>query len=128
MLIAHGDSWGKTLAVMNRALKEYVIGGLKTTIPFHQKIIMDPVFRSGLYDTRFVEKTPGLMRYHDSESEALRLSRLMAEISAMGYNPHVQLSDYRGGRTNGWENLIRFCRPSPRFHPPAHIPGGTERH
>ncbi len=48
LLIAHGDSWGKTLAVMNRALKEYVIGGLKTTIPFHQKIIMDPVFRSGL--------------------------------------------------------------------------------
>ncbi len=96
LLIAHGDSWGKTLAVMNRALKEYVIGGLKTTIPFHQKIIMDPVFRSGLYDTRFVEKTPGLMRYHDSESEALRLSRLMAEFR-MGYNPHVQLSDYRGG-------------------------------
>ena len=96
LLIAHGDTWEKTLAVMNRALKEYIIGGLKTTIPFHQKIMADPVFRSGIYDTRFVEKSPGLMCYLDSESEALRLSRLMAEISAMGYNPHVQLSNYRG--------------------------------
>ena len=96
LLIAHGQTWEKSLAVMNRALKEYIIGGLRTTIPFHQKIVSDPVFRSGLYDTRFVETRPGLMRYRDNESEALRLSRLMAEISAMGYNPHIELSDYRG--------------------------------
>ncbi len=96
LLIAHGETWEKSLAVMNRALKEYIIGGVKTTIPFHQKIVADPIFRSGLYDTRFVEKTPELMHYRDSESESLRLSRFMAEISAMGYNPHIQLSDYRG--------------------------------
>lgn len=96
LLIAHGETWDKALAVMNRALKEYVIGGVKTTIPFHQKIISDPVFQSGLYDTRFIENRPGLMRYRDNESKALRLSRLMAEISAMGHNPHIQLSDYRG--------------------------------
>ena len=81
---------------MNRALKEHIIGWLETTIPFHQKIISDPVFQSGCYDTRFVETRPGLMLYRDNESEAIRLSRLMAEISALGYNPHVQLSDYRG--------------------------------
>ncbi len=96
LLIAYGESWEKTLAVMDRALKEYIIGGLKTTIPFHLKIIADPVFRSGDYDTRFVETHPGLMLYRDSEPEALRLSRLIAEISAKGYNPHVQLSEYRG--------------------------------
>jgi len=96
LLIAYGESWNKTLGVMDRALGEYIIGGLKTTIPFHQKIIAHPVFRSGEYDTRFVESTPELMIYRDSEPEALRLSRLVAEISAKGYNPHVQLSEYRG--------------------------------
>lgn len=96
LLIAFGDTWDKTLAVMDRALKEYIIGGLKTTIPFHQKIIAHPVFRSGDYNTRFVETAPELMLYHDSEPEALRISRLVAEISAKGYNPHVQLSEYRG--------------------------------
>ncbi len=96
LLIAHGETWQKSLAVMNRALKEYIIGGLKTTIPFHQKIVSNTVFQSGRYDTRFVEKTPELMYYRDNESEALRLTRLMADISAMGYNPHIQLSEYRG--------------------------------
>ncbi len=96
LLIAFGESWEKSLAVMGRALKEYVIGGLKTTIPFHQKIIDHPVFQSGDYTTRFVETTPELMLYRDSEPEGLRLSRLVAEISALGYNPHVQLAEYRG--------------------------------
>jgi len=115
LLIAHGQTWDKTLAIMNRALKEYIIGGLKTTIPFHQKIVSDPVFQSGLYDTRFVETRPGLMRYRDNESEALRLSRLMAEISAMGYNPHVQLSDYRGTedkRIGNFEPVLPELEPA----------------
>ncbi|MFH1156338.1 MAG: pyruvate carboxylase [Pseudomonadota bacterium] len=116
LLIAHGETWGKSLAVMNRALKEYIIGGLKTTIPFHQKIVSDPVFQSGEYDTRFIESRPGLMLYRDSEPEALRLSRLMAEISAMGFNPHIQLSDYRGPsdkRLGSFEPVLPHLDPVP---------------
>ncbi|MCG8566713.1 MAG: pyruvate carboxylase, partial [Desulfobacterales bacterium] len=72
------------------------IGGLKTTIPFHQQIIAHPVFQSGEYHTRFVETNPDLMLYRDAEAESLRLGRLIAEISALGYNPHVLLGEYRG--------------------------------
>ncbi len=96
LLIAYGKSWSKVLGTMDRALGEYIIGGVKTTIPFHRQIINHPEFRSGLYDTNFVGKTPELMNYKDKEPEALRLSRLVAEISAKGYNPHVSLGEYRG--------------------------------
>ena len=96
LLIAYGLGWDKTVAVLERALKEYVISGVKTTIPFHQNIIRHHRFRSGEYDTRFVEMTPELMDYRDRDPEALRLSRLIAEISARGYNPFVQLGEYRG--------------------------------
>ncbi len=96
LLIAYGKDWEKTLAIMNRALNEYIIGGLKTTIPFHQRIINHPRFCSGDYNTRFVSTTPELMYYRDLDPEALRLSRLVAEISARGYNPFVQLGEYRG--------------------------------
>jgi pyruvate carboxylase len=96
LLIAYGKDWEKTLAIMNRALNEYIIGGLKTTIPFHQRIINHPRFCSGEYNTRFVSSTPELMYYRDLDPEALRLSRLVAEISARGYNPFVQLGEYRG--------------------------------
>ncbi|THB80862.1 MAG: ATP-grasp domain-containing protein, partial [Desulfobacteraceae bacterium] len=114
LLITYGETWNKTLAVMDRALKEYTIGGLKTTIPFHQKIIEHPVFQSGEYNTRFVETTPELMFYRDSEPEALRLSRLVAEISAKGYNPHVQLSEYRGvadKRVGAFEPVLPDIQP-----------------
>lgn len=95
LLIGYGHNWDKAVAVLRRALKEYVISGVKTTIPFHQKIIDHKQFISGDYDTRFVEMTPELMDYRDKDPEALRLSRLVAEISARGYNPFVQLGDYR---------------------------------
>jgi pyruvate carboxylase len=96
LLIAFGGTWQKTLGVMNRALNEGIIGGLKTTIPFHRQIINHPLFRAGECDTKFIERTPELLHYSDSETESLRLSRLVAEISARGYNPFVALGKYRG--------------------------------
>ena len=41
---------------MSRALDEYVIEGIKTTVPLLQKVFMDPVFRSGRYNTGYLEK------------------------------------------------------------------------
>jgi acetyl-CoA carboxylase biotin carboxylase subunit len=53
-------TWGKdrTEAInrMNRALNEYLITGVKTTIPFQMAVLQDPDFRRGQYTTSFVEK------------------------------------------------------------------------
>jgi acetyl-CoA carboxylase biotin carboxylase subunit len=53
-------TWGKdrTEAInrMNRALNEYLITGVKTTISFQMAILQDPDFRRGHYTTSFVEK------------------------------------------------------------------------
>jgi acetyl-CoA carboxylase biotin carboxylase subunit len=53
-------TWGKdrTEAInrMSRALSEYMITGVKTTIPFDQAILQDPDFRRGNYSTNFVER------------------------------------------------------------------------
>ncbi|MEW6378089.1 MAG: pyruvate carboxylase [bacterium] len=96
LLIAYGKTWTKVLGIMDRALREYTISGLKTTIPFHLQIIDHPQFRAGDFDTNFIANTPSLMDYQVHEPEPLRLSRLVAEISARGYNPFVQLGEYRG--------------------------------
>ena len=37
------------------ALDEFTIEGVHTTIPFHRKLMKDPVFRSGHFDTGFIE-------------------------------------------------------------------------
>ncbi len=96
LLVAYGGSWKKTLRVLERALKEYVIGGVKTTIGFHRQIIRNRDFRDGNLNTNFIATHPELMRYTDEEAEALRLSRLIARISAKGYNEYVKLGEYRG--------------------------------
>ncbi|MFH0925266.1 MAG: pyruvate carboxylase [bacterium] len=96
LLIAYGKSWPKILGIMDRALREYVVSGVKTTIPFHRQVINHPKFRTGDFDTNFISNTPSLLHYREHESEILRLSHLVAEISARGYNPFVELGSYRG--------------------------------
>ncbi|RMF56696.1 MAG: acetyl-CoA carboxylase biotin carboxylase subunit [Calditrichaeota bacterium] len=41
---------------LNRALDEFVVEGIKTTIPFHKFVINTPEFKSGEYDTHFLEE------------------------------------------------------------------------
>jgi len=97
LLITYGNSWDKTVMLMRRALREYMISGVKTTINFHRQVIKHPDFVSGDYDTNFVRlKKSELMAYSDQEPERVRLTRLVAEISAKGYNPYVSLGEYRG--------------------------------
>ena len=38
------------------ALDEFIIEGIKTTIPFHKKVLNDPDFYNGIFTTSFVEK------------------------------------------------------------------------
>ncbi len=55
-LIVHGKTREEALTKMQRALGEFVIEGIHTTIGFHQKVIATPEFRSGKFDTTFVER------------------------------------------------------------------------
>lgn len=55
-LICWGRNRNEARRRMYRALKEYVITGVETTIPFHQDIIEDDVFMSGNFNTKFIEE------------------------------------------------------------------------
>ena len=54
-LICWGRDRNEARRRMYRALKEYVVTGVETTIPFHQAIIEDEVFISGNFNTGFIE-------------------------------------------------------------------------
>ena len=55
-LITYGKDRADAMDKMSRALGEYMITGVKTTIPFSQAILQDPDFRRGTYTTTFVER------------------------------------------------------------------------
>lgn len=54
-LITYGKDRRDAMDKMSRALSEYMITGVKTTIPFELAILQDPNFRRGVYSTNFVE-------------------------------------------------------------------------
>ena len=54
-LITVAQTREEAIAKMRRALHEFVIDGIKTTIPFHRKLMDDPDFNSGNYTTKFLE-------------------------------------------------------------------------
>ena len=55
-LIVHGATRDECLMRLRRALEEYVIGGIETTIPLLERVILDPEFISGEYDIGWLEK------------------------------------------------------------------------
>lgn len=54
-LIVHGKTRNECLMRLRRALGEYVIDGIKTTIPLHQRLVNDADFVNGVYDIHFLE-------------------------------------------------------------------------
>jgi len=55
-LIVYDQTREMALRRMESALREFVIQGIKTSIDFHLELLQDPGFRSGQYDTGFVER------------------------------------------------------------------------
>ena len=54
-LIVRGKDRGETLARGRRALEQFIIEGVKTSIPLHRAILDDPRFIAGNFSTRFME-------------------------------------------------------------------------
>ncbi|MNO21736.1 Biotin carboxylase [compost metagenome] len=55
-LIVWGATREEAIAKMKRALSEFAIEGINTTIPFHQKLLEHPVFVEGDFDIKFLEE------------------------------------------------------------------------
>jgi len=58
-VITHGQTRNEAIYIMHRALDEFVIRPLKTTLPFHMRVMTDDAFIRGKIDTSYVEKFLG---------------------------------------------------------------------
>ncbi len=54
-IIVHANTRGETITKMRHALEECIIEGIHTTIPFHRKVMQSEKFRSGIFDTKFID-------------------------------------------------------------------------
>jgi acetyl-CoA carboxylase biotin carboxylase subunit len=69
---------------MRRALREFVIKGIKTSIPFHRAVLENPRFLSGHFDTSFIEteilKAGAALEQADENEQ--RVAIMLAAIAA----------------------------------------------
>lgn len=68
-LIVHGRDRAEAIMKMRRALDEFIIEGIKTTIPVHKKILTDPDFSAGNFTTSFIEKMGAARQEESSQAK-----------------------------------------------------------
>jgi acetyl-CoA carboxylase biotin carboxylase subunit len=78
-LVAYGEDRADALARMRRALSEYKVVGVKTTLPFFERVLRHPSFIAGDFDTSFVEKIGAAAAAAEEPAE---LATLAAAIHA----------------------------------------------
>jgi acetyl-CoA carboxylase biotin carboxylase subunit len=55
-LVVRGKDRNEAISRMSRALEMFIVEGIYTTIPLHRRILADPEFRAGKFDTGFIER------------------------------------------------------------------------
>ncbi|HEC30364.1 MAG TPA: acetyl-CoA carboxylase biotin carboxylase subunit [Gammaproteobacteria bacterium] len=81
-LIVWAQEWDELLCRGTRALKDIVVYGVKTTIPYHLEILKNPLFRSAEFNTGFVEAHPELVNYVKHNPPGRMAAVIAAAVSA----------------------------------------------
>jgi len=84
-LVVWGAERPEAIARLERALAEFSVGGIRTSLPFHRRVVRHPVFREGRYDTSFIDShmadVADPSRAKDSERVELQgVARLLAAV------------------------------------------------
>ena len=84
-IIVHGRTRGDAIKIMQRALKEFRIDGVKTTISLHQKILSDSYFRTGNIDTQFIKNRLDVYEAAPKDTKDMSKEQLASTISESMY-------------------------------------------
>ena len=104
-LICRAETREEAIAKMIRAIDEYEITGLETTLGFCRFVMNHDAFRSGNFDTRFVENyfKPEVLKTDADPDEELLASILSAAVLTTS-GPEVKPAEFNGGRSKWREN------------------------
>jgi acetyl-CoA carboxylase biotin carboxylase subunit len=81
-LVARGSDRAEAIARLRRALSEFVVKGIKTSIPFHLKVVRHPSFLEGHYDTGFIDAHLSEMTEAGGSGESRRVALMLAAVAA----------------------------------------------
>jgi acetyl-CoA carboxylase biotin carboxylase subunit len=79
-LVVWGETRDEAVVRMRRALEEYIIVGVRTNIPFHQRLLDSHYFLAGEFDTRFVEERFSLEEEKEETNQHMEIAAIMATL------------------------------------------------
>ena len=87
-LLVKVSSWGLNFkdaaSIMNRALQEFRVRGVKTNIGFLENVITHSVFLGGKCDTSFIEKHPELLQFREKKDRASKMLSFLGDVIVNG--------------------------------------------
>ncbi|SKA19621.1 pyruvate carboxylase [Trichlorobacter thiogenes] len=87
-LLVKVSSWGLSFkdaaSIMNRALQEFRVRGVKTNIGFLENVITHSVFLGGKCDTSFIEKHPELLQFREKKDRASKVLSFLGDVIVNG--------------------------------------------
>ncbi len=103
-LIGYGESREQAIGRLNRALDEYVVGGVKTNLPLFRQILSDPEFLAGNTDTGLIRR----LQATDSVGGNHEVAAIAAGILyALGLDGNRGLDQSAGVSTSNWKTVAR---------------------
>jgi acetyl/propionyl-CoA carboxylase alpha subunit len=109
-LVCWGATRPEAIRRMSRALAEYRIMGLKTNLPFHQKLMDSHRFISGKVDIGFIEANPMLMRESEDHPHD-EIAAILATLVAHQNQQHAaQVISPNERDTSNWKWVGRYER------------------
>jgi acetyl-CoA carboxylase biotin carboxylase subunit len=110
-LIAWGRDRPEAIDRLRRALEEFVVKGIKTSIPFHLRVLRHPRFVEGRYDTGFIDQhMDGGKGVPEPDSEERRVALMLGAIAAYRRDKErAERAAYRPARGGGdpWREFGR---------------------
>ena len=96
---------------MRRALEEYKITGVRTNIPFHQRLMDSHRFMGGQYDTRFVEERFSMESAQEGKETLPEIAAILATLVAHQQTERAAHIIQRNARdTSNWKWVGRWER------------------
>ena len=112
-LITWGRDRPEAISRMRRALREFVVKGIKTSIPFHRIVMQNPRFLEGHYDTSFIasEILPAMESGIPSDGEEREVGVMLAAIAAYKRDRERGAGDGSGGpSSSAWKRAGRLAQ------------------
>jgi acetyl-CoA carboxylase biotin carboxylase subunit len=104
----YGNDREQAIERMRRALQEYQVGGIKTTLPFFREVMNDPEFVSGNLDTGFISAFNDRRSHTEPDQTEQDLAIIAAALAASNTTPAISTAE--NNKASRWASAGRTAQ------------------